>query len=451
MYDISTGFPSEPPIEIAVKAFITRNLQRIIINYHILITLPGVSIFTKAKVVFNEYPRTFWTLTGTVFIDSLGGALLFPFFALYVTQKFGVGMIEVGVLFAILSGARIIGSFLSGALTDKIGRRLLMIYGLIFSAGSSLLMAFIEDMTIFYLAVFFVGLLSSIGGPAQQAMVADLLPEKQRADGYGLLHVSDNLAHTIGPMIGGLLAEISYILLFFIDAALSIITAIIIYFALTETQPQKSDKQAKESMADILGGYWRVAKNGVFMAFFAIAILMKLVYRQMGTTLPVFLRDIHGVPPQGYGWLLSLNAAIVVLFQFMITRKTSQFKPMKVMAVGTFLYAVGFAMYGFVSISMFFFIAMAIITIGEMFISPIGQSLVARFAPEDMRGRYMAFFGFSWTIPSLFGPLAAGLIMDNFDPNLVWYLAGVIGLIAALGYWQLNNMVEKNISKSSPA
>lgn len=408
-------------------------------------------MFSKAKVIFNEYPRRFWTLTGTVFIDSLGGALLFPFFSLYVTQKFGVGMTEVGILFAILSGARIIGSFLSGALTDKIGRRSLMIYGLIFSAGSSLIMAFIEDMNIFYIAVFFVGLLSNIGGPAQQAMVADLLPEKQRAEGYGLLHVSDNLAHTIGPMIGGLLAGISYILLFFIDAVLSIITAIIIYFALPETQPQKSGKQVEESMAKVLSGYWLVVRNGAFMAFFSIAILMKLVYRQMGSSLPVFLHDVHGVSSQGYGWLLSLNAGMVVLFQFMITRKTSRFKPMRVMAAGTFLYAIGFAMYGFFSTSLLFFIAMAIITIGEMLISPISQSMVARFATEDMRGRYMAFYSFSWTIPSLFGPLLAGLVMDNYNPNLVWYLAGIIGFIAALGYWKMNKVVEKDVSKSSVA
>lgn len=280
-------------------------------------------------------------------------------------------------------------------------------------------------------------------------MIADILPEKQRADGYGLIHVSNNLAYTIGPMIGGLLAGISYILLFFVDAILSVITAVIIYFALPETKPQISDKQVEESMAKTLSGYWLVARNGVFMAFFGITILMKLVYRQMGTTLPVFLHDVHGIPPQGYGWLLSLNAGMVVLFQFMITRKTSQFKPMKVMAVGTFLYAIGFAMYGFFSTSLFFFIAMAIITIGEMFISPIGQSMVARFAPENMRGRYMAFYGFSWSIPSLFGPLAAGLIMDNYDPKWVWYLAGIIGLVAAYGYSRLHRVVDKNVTEST--
>lgn len=280
-------------------------------------------------------------------------------------------------------------------------------------------------------------------------MIADILPEKQRADGYGLIHVSNNLAYTIGPMIGGLLAGISYILLFFVDAILSVITAVIIYFALPETKPQISDKQVEESMAKTLSGYWLVARNGVFMVFFGITILMKLVYRQMGTTLPVFLHDVHGIPPQGYGWLLSLNAGMVVLFQFMITRKTSQFKPMKVMAVGTFLYAIGFAMYGFFSTSLFFFIAMAIITIGEMFISPIGQSMVARFAPENMRGRYMAFYGFSWSIPSLFGPLAAGLIMDNYDPKWVWYLAGIIGLVAAYGYSRLHRVVDKNVTEST--
>lgn len=280
-------------------------------------------------------------------------------------------------------------------------------------------------------------------------MIADILPEKQRADGYGLIHVSNNLAYTIGPMIGGLLAGISYILLFFVDAILSVITAVIIYFALPETKPQISDKQVEESMAKTLSGYWLVARNGVFMAFFGITILMKLVYRQMGTTLPVFLHDVHGIPPQGYGWLLSLNAGMVVLFQFMITRKTSQFKPMKVMAAGTFLYAIGFAMYGFFSTSLFFFIAMAIITIGEMFISPIGQSMVARFAPENMRGRYMAFYGFSWSIPSLFGPLAAGLIMDNYDPKWVWYLAGIIGLVAAYGYSRLHRVVDKNVTEST--
>ena len=94
-------------------------------------------------------------------------------------------------------------------------------------------------------------------------------------------------------------------------------------------------------------------------------------------------------------------------------------------------------MYGFVSTYILFMLAMVIITIGEMLVVPIGQALVANLAPKDMRGRYLAVFGFAWTIPLAVGPLAAGLIMDNYDPNWVWYMAGIIGFISTGMYYSM--------------
>jgi MFS family permease len=152
---------------------------------------------------------------------------------------------------------------------------------------------------------------------------------------------------------------------------------------------------------------------------------------QMNTSLPVFLRDVHGIPDRGYGLLLSLNASMVVLFQFWITRRIKRFHPLKIMAWGMVIYALGFSMYGFVSTFWLFITAMVIITIAEMLVTPTGQAIVAKLSPEDMRGRYMAVFGFSWTIPTAVGPLAAGLIMDNYNPNWVWYASGIIMLLSA--------------------
>ena len=101
---------------------------------------------------------------------------------------------------------------------------------------------------------------------------------------------------------------------------------------------------------------------------------------------------------------------------------------MKTIAVGMIINAIGFGMYGFVSTVPLFFLAMIIITIGEMIISPISQKLVAQFAPEDMRGRYMAIFSFSWAFPSLSAVILAGIIMDNYDGNWVWYFSIIICL-----------------------
>jgi MFS family permease len=179
------------------------------------------------------------------------------------------------------------------------------------------------------------------------------------------------------------------------------------------------------------------------MLFLGASLLMALVYMNMNTTLGVYLRDAHGIPEAGYGWILSLNAAMVVLFQFPITRRIENLPPLLMMALGTLLYAIGFAMYGFVSIYVLFLLAMVIITIGEMIVAPVGQALVAKFSPEDMRGRYMAVFGFSWAIPFAIGPYLAGLILDNYDPRWLWYAAGMVGMLAVAGFYSLHRSSEK--------
>ena len=164
---------------------------------------------------------------------------------------------------------------------------------------------------------------------------------------------------------------------------------------------------------------------------------MVLVYMNMNTTLGVYLRDHHGVPTSGYGFLLSLNAAMVVFFQFPITHRIADRPPMLMMALGAALYAIGFAMYGLVNEYSMFVWAMVIITVGEMIVSPVAQALTSQLAPEDMRGRYMAMFGFSWSIPFAIGPLLAGLILDNLNPNVLWYAAGFVGVLAVLGFLYL--------------
>lgn len=393
-------------------------------------------MFEKMTSLYQEYPRTFWIIIVGMFIDRLGAALIFPFFGLYITSKYTVGMTEVGVLFSIIALTSVIGSLIGGALTDKFGRKVIIIVGLVISGGSSLLLAFAPNLNYIYLAGLVVGLFGNMAGPAHQAMIADLLPEHLRADGYGILRVVANLSFAIGPAIGGFLATRSYTLLFIIDVIASLITALIIFSYVPETKPKivphaGSERMQEETLLETLTGYFKVAKDQLFMVFLLGSLLMILAYMQMNTSLPVYLSDIHGLPDQGYGVLLSMNASMVVLFQFWITRRIKRLPPLKLLAWGMVIYAIGFSMYGYVSTFWLFSIAMVIITIAEMLVSPTSQTIVAKLSPADMRGRYMAVFGFAWTIPTAVGPLAAGLIMDNYNPNWVWYACGISMLLSA--------------------
>ena len=402
----------------------------------------------QVKNTLREFPLKFWVLVSATFIDMIGGTLIFPFFALYITQRFNVGMTEAGVLLAIFSVAGFVGSIMGGALTDKFGRRGMVLFGLIFSALSSLSMGVVDELSLFYLLAVVVGLLSNIAGPARQAMVADMLPEEKHAEGYGILRVAGNLAWIMGPTIGGFLAAKSYLLLFILDAITSLITAAIVFKLVPETKPETSEEQ-QGTVLETLVGYRVVIGDKVYVAFLLASMLMLIVYQQMYNTLSVFLRDVHGVSTQGYGFMLSLDAGTVVLFQFWVTRRIKKYAPMLMMVVGTLFYLIGFTMYGFVSTYVLFVVAILLITIGEMVVVPVGQALVARIAPEDMRGRYMAFYSLAWTIPAAVGPWAAGLIMDNHDPNLVWYAAGIVAAVAAAGFYALHVKTRPRLASES--
>jgi MFS family permease len=396
------------------------------------------SPLARLDAIYHEFPRPFWTLVLATFIDRLGGFILFPFFALYVTRRFDVGMTTVGLLFAIFSAASFIGSALGGALADKMGRKRILIFSLVATSLSSIMLGFAASIEAFYFIVFFVGILTETGGPAHQAMTADLLPEKQRAQGYGILRVAFNVSAALGPAIGGFVAARSYLALFIIDAIISLVTAALVFFALPETLPQPQGNVEQPSMGAAFMGYLQVLRDKVFLLFILAGIFAGLAYMNLNATLGVFLRDVHGVPEQGYGYLLTLNALMVVAMQFWITRRIEERPPMRMMAFGTLLYAIGFAMFGFISAYGMFMVAIVIITVGEMIIAPIAQALVAKFSPEDMRGRYMAVHGISWGIPFAVGPYLAGLIMDSpLNPNLLWYASGVAGLISAAGYLYL--------------
>jgi len=406
-------------------------------------------MLTEGKKKDKKYPNPFLVLIFATFIDRLGGFLLFPFFSVYLIKHFEVTIIEVGFLFSIFASGSIIGSTIGGALTDKYGRRSMMLFGLISSGIGSILMGIVDDLELFFLIAAVLGVLGDLGGPARQAMVVDLLSEETRADGFGLLRVAVNLAAVIGPILGGLLLYRSFLFLFIGDAVSSLITALIVFIVIPETKPEKQDDKPEESIITTLVGYKEVLKDHVFIMFLAVSALTVLVYMQMNSTLSVFLWEVYMFPLELFAVLLAMNALMVVILQFPITRLTSKFAPMKMMALGTLLYMIGFGMYGFISDWYLFFVAMAILTVGEMIVIPVSQGTVARFSSEDKRGRYMAVYGYHWSIPILFGVSAASFVYFYIGPNWVWYLAGVLSLIAIIGFWILNGVTKDRLSKET--
>src|SRR5215510_10259600 len=206
------------------------------------------SLLERTRKLYHEYPSAFWMYNLIVFIDRLGGFMLYPFFALYLTKKYDINMATVGIVFAVFSVTNMIGAALGGALTDRMGRKTVIVASLLLSSLSALGMGFAPTLSIFIVVVVLVGTLSSIGHPAHEAVVADLLPAEKRVEGYGIIRVVFNIAVIIAPPIAGLLIANSYLTLFIVDAVISVIAAGVVLFGLPETKPQAHAHAQPESM-----------------------------------------------------------------------------------------------------------------------------------------------------------------------------------------------------------
>jgi MFS family permease len=174
------------------------------------------------------------------------------------------------------------------------------------------------------------------------------------------------------------------------------------------------------------------------MAFTIAGMLVLIVYQQQYSSFPVYLQNVHTIDSRSYGIMLAISGLEVVLFQIWISRLIRKYSPFLMMMLGSLFFMVGFTMFGFVRGVPLFTLAVIIATIGEMILFPTNKALAANFAPKDMRGRYMAVYDLGWTLPATIGPAAAGWILDHYNPNLLWYIGGLLCTVAAIAFLDMH-------------
>lgn len=415
----------------------------------------------KVNKTIKSYPKQFWIIFGGSFISSIGNGLIFPFFALYVRKKFGLSMTGVGYTIAAFVLPSILSQSIGGHLADKLGRKIIMLISLLLSSLFLLGYGFVETITLWIFLTILNGLFGPMYNPASSAMIADIMDSSKRLQAYGLLRIIHNLGIVIGPVIGGLLiAKISYLVLFIIAAITSFIYFFVILFFIKETKPEKqevykeqlytlSDKKESSNLSldDNLAseGYKKIINDRIFVYFCLVTILVSVVYSQMTTTFPVYMKENFGILEDKFGLIMALNAGMVVLLQYPINRIINKYKNTKMMAMGAFFYAIGFGSIGLSNSFLLFAMNMAILTIGEMIIIPVNTSFVADISPEDMRGRYMGVLGIANTLGWGIGPIIGGSFIDKVGGNFIWLIIFILGLMSSAGYLSLQKGLSKKL------
>jgi MFS family permease len=386
----------------------------------------------RIRNTIAEYPLQFWVLFCQRFIGSLGGSLVWPFFTIYLRQRLEIPLTTVGLLFAISAGVGLFSQAIWGPVVDRYGRKVAMVAGLLNEVVIMVGFALLGSLGAYAVLIAMSGLIEPASRIGSDAMIADLIEEEKRPSAYALLRMVSNAGVAVGPAVGGFLAATSYMLTFGSAAVGATIALLLVVFLVKETKPELSAAERPERAG---GGYRYIFSDVGFIAFCLASVLLWMAYEPFMQVLPVYMKEGFAIPESGFGLIMTVNALMVVLFQFAVTRVTEKYRDAYVMAAGALWTGLG-AVAAIIANNVWLFLfSMVILTIGELIWAPTSISFVARIAPIDMRGRYMAVYGMVNGIAWGVGPIANGYVYDNVAPVGVWYLVTLLATVGTVAFY----------------
>lgn len=392
---------------------------------------------------FRGLPRTAWIIfVGTV-VNRLGYVVT-PFLVFYLGSR-GISTTQVPYVLGALGAGNLIGPLLGGVLADRTGRRPTMLIGLIGNAlALGLLFAAPNVVTLAGAAV----LLSAAGsmvGPAAGALLTDAVPANRGRSAFALVHWAVNIGTAVAGMLGGFLATHGYWMLFAVDAATSLMFAVVVVALL----PAERGGGARDGAAPGETGYGVVFRDRLMRALLPLFGVALVIYSLTEVCLPLAIRD-NGLSATTLGAMATINAALVVILQPIAVQVTARFRQIPVYVIASALTAVGIALTG-VAHNVWSFAATVVVwSIGEAMIGGVPGAIVASLAPADARGRYQGSFQWTWGI-ARFVALAAGTaVYANAAPAVVWWFSAIAGVGAALGVGALGPLIARRAAAPQP-
>lgn len=377
---------------------------------------------------YEALPRLFWTLWAGVLINRMGFVVV-PFLGLYLTSQGGLSAEQAGLVVGTYGVGQVLASWVGGELADRIGRKGTILLALCGGASWMLLLSRVHGLWPSLACVFALAAFSELYRPAIGALIADIVPEPVRYVAYAANHWAINLGFAIAMLAGGLVARTSYTLLFYIDAATTLLYAVVVALRVPETRPAALPRADRKRSTDIAST--SVLQDRRFVAFLGLTFLLALVFAQALFTLPLYLKSI-GFGEQVYGSLMALNGILIVFAQPLVVRFTRRVPAVHIFVIAALLQGVGLGMHGASSAGWVQVAALVVWTLGEIATVPISVTVVANFAPVAARGRYQGAYAGVWSLAIACGPFIGGLILSRLGASALWTSCVILGIVAAL-------------------
>lgn len=396
------------------------------------------------------YSRQFWLLFVGSFFTRASISMIWPFVTVIIRERLDIALTTAALLLTIQSISSLLSTLVVSSIMDKVGRKVPIVISLIGGALALTAMATADTFETWAILMAIYGLFVPVFNIGVNTMVADIVEPENRSPAYALIRMISNAGIAIGPVIGGTLVTLlSFEAVYYIIAIAYGILTLFVYFMISETIPDMIEADKNDAPKPSMG-YGYILKDTVFMGMFVMFMLVMFGNTQIFVLLPVYAKENFGLVEGEYSLLLTINATMVVLFQYVLTKFTDRFRPLPVMAWAAVLYAIGLASVAVGYDLPTFAVSMIIVTIGELMLMPTALTFIANIAPTEMRARYMGIFGLGWPLAAGIGPVIGGVLNDNYSPVAMWIGASGLATIGAIGFVAIMLYRQRNKVKRVP-
>jgi MFS family permease len=366
----------------------------------------------------RDIPRLVWVLAAGRFVNAAGSFLTIYLF-LYLTGPRGVPIGTAGLLSGALGAGLLAGNFTGGWFGDRYGHRRVL---LIASAVAGLTTLAIPWTPAVALAgtLPLLGYVSATSGVSQGALVALAVPAGDRRRAVAINRAAFNAGFVIGPPIGALLATGHFTTLFVADGIVTLVVrAVTARLLAAEPAPAPATGKPARLWAGV------VADRSLLLLLPAI-VLVDIVYRQLYSTLPVYLRD-HGRPVGVYAALIAIGSGLILVLELPATMAMRRCPPLPIIAAGYALVGLGMALFGLGAAVGVVVAAMVLLTVGEILYKTTATAYVLDQAPDGLVGRYQGLYtGAATSGTMLAAPL--GALLYGRAPAALWPVCAVVAI-----------------------
>jgi len=367
-----------------------------------------------------------------VFLDLLGVGLIAPLTP-YIVRRFDSSGTAVAILTLSYSAAQFLATPILGVLSDRLGRRRVLIPSILGSAAGYVLFATAGSLHLLLLSRIIDGFTGGNISTAQAA-IADVTPPKDRAKAYGLVGAAFGLGFLLGPTFSALLSMWGMYAPIWAAAGLSLITAGLVYFALPETLPPERRRREPIGPRDlnpiaVLIRAWVVP--GAAILLFAI-FLLGFAHAELRAAFGVLMRDRFEYTERDAGWLFAFMGLVAILVQGGLVRRLAPLLgDRRTAMMGLPLGALGYALIPLAPSDVWIFPAIGLCGLGLGLAGPTLSGILSRTAPPDARGEVMGASQSASSLALVIGPLIAGTLYDHVGPGWPFWSAAAV-VIAAL-------------------